>query len=474
MAGAEWLLAGLIVAVLLIQIWQLRRNTSVTDPAMNPQLQQALQQLHAQMVAEHERTVRALGDQIQQQASAGRQEAAAGQTRLQQLLIAQQQQHHLSAKAQLDSFSQQLELFRQTQTQLSQQLREEQSAALRQLSDSLQQSVLALSEGNASRLQEIRQTLEQKISQLQQDNTQKLDEMRKTVDEKLHATLEQRLGESFRLVSDRLEKVHQGLGEMQQLATGVGDLKKVLTNVKTRGTWGEVQLEMILEQMLTPAQFAKNVEIRRGSGERVEFAIRLPGRSDDAEPVWLPIDAKFPKEQYERLQEAADRADPDAVNVAGRELERAIRNEAKTISEKYISPPLSTDFAILFLPTEGLYAEVMRRPGLADEIQRLSRVTIAGPSTLSALLNSLQMGFRTLTLEKRSSEVWEVLGAVKTEFTKFGDVLAATRTALEKAARNIDQAEVRTRQMSRKLKQVEALPEAQTQSLLETPGDETV
>lgn len=474
MAGAEWLLAGLIVAVLLIQIWQLRRNTSVTDPAMNPQLQQALQQLHAQMVAEHERTVRALGDQIQQQASAGRQEAAAGQTRLQQLLIAQQQQHHLSAKAQLDSFSQQLELFRQTQTQLSQQLREEQSAALRQLSDSLQQSVLALSEGNASRLQEIRQTLEQKISQLQQDNTQKLDEMRKTVDEKLHATLEQRLGESFRLVSDRLEKVHQGLGEMQQLATGVGDLKKVLTNVKTRGTWGEVQLEMILEQMLTPAQFAKNVEIRRGSGERVEFAIRLPGRSDDAEPVWLPIDAKFPKEQYERLQDAADRADPDAVNTAGRELERAIRSEAKTISEKYICPPLSTDFAILFLPTEGLYAEVMRRPGLADEIQRLSRVTIAGPSTLSALLNSLQMGFRTLTLEKRSSEVWEVLGAVKTEFTKFGDVLAATRTALEKAARNIDQAEVRTRQMSRKLKQVEALPEAQTQSLLETTGDDTV
>jgi DNA recombination protein RmuC len=474
MAGAEWLLAGLIVAVLLIQIWQLRRNTPVTDPAMNPPLQQALQQLHAQMVAEQERTVRALGDQIQQQAYAGRQEAAAGQTRLQQLLIAQQQQHHLSAKAQLDSFSQQLELFRQTQTQLSQQLREEQGTALRQLSDSLQQSVLALSEGNASRLQEIRQTLEQKISQLQQDNTQKLDEMRKTVDEKLHATLEQRLGESFRLVSDRLEKVHQGLGEMQQLATGVGDLKKVLTNVKTRGTWGEVQLEMILEQMLTPAQFAKNVEIRCGSGERVEFAIRLPGRSDDAEPVWLPIDAKFPKEQYERLQDAADRADPDAVNAAGRELERAIRNEAKTISEKYISPPLSTDFAILFLPTEGLYAEVMRRPGLADEIQRLSRVTIAGPSTLSALLNSLQMGFRTLTLEKRSSEVWEVLGAVKTEFTKFGDVLAATRTALEKAARNIDQAEVRTRQMSRKLKQVEALPDAQTQSLLETSGDDTV
>ena len=233
-----------------------------------------------------------------------------------------------------------------------------------------------------------------------------------------------------------------------------------------------MQLEMILEQMLTPAQYAKNVEVRRGSGERVEFAIRLPGRSDDAEAVWLPVDAKFPKEQYERLQEAADRADADAVLTAGRELERAVRSEARTIAEKYIVPPFSTDFAILFLPTEGLYAEVMRRPGLADEIQRVSRVTIAGPSTLSALLNSLQMGFRTLTLEKRSSEVWEVLGAVKTEFTKFGDVLAATRTALEKAARNIDQAEVRTRQMSRKLKQVEALPDEQTQSLLDASADD--
>lgn len=472
MTGLDWLLPGLVIAVLGLQIWQLRKNAGATGQEADAQLQQMLQHLNAQIVAEQERTVRALGDQIQQQASSGRQEAAAGQTRLQQLLIAQQQQHHLSAKAQLDSFAQQLEMFRQTQTQLSQQLREEQGAALRQLSDSLQQSVLALSEGNASRLQEIRQTLEQKITQLQTDNTQKLEEMRKTVDEKLHATLEQRLGESFRLVSDRLEKVHQGLGEMQQLATGVGDLKKVLTNVKTRGTWGEVQLEMILEQMLTPAQYAKNVEVRRGSGERVEFAIRLPGRSDDAEAVWLPVDAKFPKEQYERLQEAADRADADAVLTAGRELERAVRSEARTIAEKYIVPPFSTDFAILFLPTEGLYAEVMRRPGLADEIQRVSRVTIAGPSTLSALLNSLQMGFRTLTLEKRSSEVWEVLGAVKTEFTKFGDVLAATRTALEKAARNIDQAEVRTRQMSRKLKQVEALPDEQTQSLLDTSADD--
>ena len=301
---------------------------------------------------------------------------------------------------------------------------------------------------------------------LQTDNAAKLEEMRKTVDEKLHATLEQRLGESFKQVSDRLEKVHQGLGEMQQLAVGVGDLKRVLTNVKTRGTWGEVQLEMLLEQVLTPDQYAKNVETVPGTGERVEFAISLPGRADDLKPVWLPIDAKFPKEQYERLVEAADHADAEGVASAGRELERTIRLEAKTIAEKYLSPPATTDFAILFLPTEGLYAEVMRRPGLADEIQRNHRVSLAGPSTLSALLNSLQMGFRTLALEKRSSEVWQVLGAVKTEFGKFGEVLATTKATLERAAKNIENAEVRTRQMTRKLKSVEALPTEAAQNLL--------
>jgi DNA recombination protein RmuC len=298
------------------------------------------------------------------------------------------------------------------------------------------------------------------------DNGARLEEMRKTVDEKLHATLEQRLGESFKLVSDRLDKVHQGLGEMQQLAIGVGDLKRVLTNVKTRGTWGEVQLAMLLEQVLTPEQYAKNVETVPGSGERVEFAIKLPGQDNGGRPVWMPIDAKFPKEQYERLVAAAELADADGVALAGRELERAVRLEAKTIAEKYLSPPLTTDFAILFLPTEGLYAEVMRRPGLADELQRICRVSIAGPSTLSALLNSLQMGFRTLALEKRSSEVWQVLGAVKTEFGKFGDVLAATKTTLERAAKNIEQAETRTRQMSRKLKSVEALPAEKAQMLL--------
>jgi DNA recombination protein RmuC len=255
---------------------------------------------------------------------------------------------------------------------------------------------------------------------------------------------------------------------MQQLAVGVGDLKRVLTNVKTRGTWGEVQLGFLLEQVLTPDQYGKNVETVPGSGERVEFAIKLPGQEEGQRPVWMPLDAKFPKEQYERLAEAAEHADAEGVAAAGRELERAVRQEAKTIAEKYLSPPLTTDFAILFLPTEGLYAEVMRRPGLADELQRTCRVCISGPSTLSALLNSLQMGFRTLALEKRSSEVWQVLGAVKTEFGKFGDVLAATKTTLERAARNIEQAETRTRQMSRKLKSVEALPAETAQMLLGT------
>ncbi|WP_028101877.1 DNA recombination protein RmuC [Pseudoduganella violaceinigra] len=345
------------------------------------------------------------------------------------------------------------------------------TATVQQL-ETMRRQIEVLTESNARRLLEVRVALETKMRELQADNGAKLEEMRRTVDEKLHETLETRLSESFRQVSERLERVHQGLGEMQQLALGVGDLKRVLTNVKTRGTWGEVQLEMLLEQILTPDQYAKNVETVPGTNARVEFALKLPGQKEDGAPVWMPIDAKFPKEQYERLLEAADRADADGVAAAGRELERAVRGEAKTIAEKYVSPPLTTDFAILFLPTEGLYAEVMRRPGLADELQRVNRVSIAGPSTLTALLNSLQMGFRTLALEKRSSEVWQVLGAVKTEFAKFGDVLAATKTTLERAARNIESAEVRSRQMARKLKSVEALPsEAALMLLGEAEGE---
>ena len=356
--------------------------------------------------------------------------------------------------------------------------RDELSLSLKRFGDTLNQQLSQMSESNDRRLSDVRATLEQKLKDIEANNAAKLEEMRRTVDEKLHATLEQRLGESFKLVSDRLEQVHRGLGEMQTLAAGVGDLKRVLTNVKTRGTWGEVQLEAMLEQVLTPDQYAKNVATIPGSSERVEFAIRLPGRHDagrgvglgsghgsghsdghggDA-PVWLPIDAKFPREDYERLILAQDRADPVAVEEAARALDVRVRNEARTIAEKYVSPPHTTDFGLLYLPTEGLYAEVLRRPGLTDALQRDYRITIAGPTTLTALLNSLQMGFRTLAIEQRSSEVWQVLGAVKTEFGKFGDVLARTKAQLQTVTRSIEAAEVRTRSMSRKLRDVEALP----------------
>jgi DNA recombination protein RmuC len=398
--------------------------------------------------ARFERIERELRRELQASAQATRQEVGA--------ILAQ---NHAATVQQLDSMRQQIHL-------QSISGREEQSQTLKRFADTLNQTLSALTESNAQRMLEVRATLEAKIKDLQADNALRLEEMRKTVDEKLHATLESRLSESFRQVSERLEKVHQGLGEMQQLAIGVGDLKRVLTNVKTRGTWGEVQLEMLLEQVLTADQYAKNIETIPGSNARVEFAIKLPGSVEGGAPVWMPIDAKFPKEQYERLVDAAERADAEAVLQAGRELERAVRLEAKTICEKYLAPPHTTDFAILFLPTEGLYAEVMRRPGLADDLQRELRVSIAGPSTLSAILNSLQMGFRTLALEKRSSEVWQVLGAVKTEFGKFGDVLSQTRLTLEKAARNIENAEVRSRQMARKLKSVEALPNEAAQLML--------
>ncbi len=336
--------------------------------------------------------------------------------------------------------------------------------------DSFAQQLAKLVQSNEQRLGEVRATLETKLKELQTDNAGKLEEMRKTVDERLHATLEKRLGESFKLVSDRLEAVHKGLGEMQTLAAGVGDLKRVLTNVRTRGTWGEVQLSMLLEQMLAADQYASNVETVPGSGKRVEFAIKLPGR-DGSVPLWLPIDAKFPKEQYERLMDAADRGDVIGVQRSSKELEDAVTEEAKTIATKYLSPPHTTDFAIMFLPTEGLYAEVLRRPGLADKLQRLCRVTVAGPTTLTAVLNSLQMGFRTLALEQRSSEVWEVLGAVKTEFGKFGEALAGVRKTLESAANKIGEAETRSRQMSRKLKDVEALPSIEAVKLLGEPGE---
>lgn len=351
----------------------------------------------------------------------------------------------------------------------AQKQRIEVSARFAELSQPLLVQMTALTETNEQRLREVRSTLESKLKDLQTENASKLDEMRKTVDEKLHVTLEKRLGESFKQVSDRLEQVHKGLGEMQTLAAGVGDLKRVLTNVKTRGTWGEVQLAALLEQMLTPDQYAVNVATLPGSTERVEFAIRLPGRSG-GEPVWLPIDSKFPTEDYERLLAAQDRADPQGADEAAKALENRIKLEAKAIHEKYIGPPYTTDFAFLFVPTEGLYAEIIRRPGLADFVQREYRVTIAGPYNLSASLSALQMGFRTLAIEQRSSEVWELLSAVKTEFGKFGDVLAKTKDQLEIVTKSIGQAEIRTRQMARKLKDVETLPASNTTKLLGEPN----
>lgn len=470
----------LIAAVtVVLQIILLLRGRTADIGSKIAQLQYDLQQSQQNT---SERTERELRTQMQQTAQGTREELTHNFVRFHQTVAAQLTSVATVQNSQIDAFgqqlaklneanSQQLEAMRQAMLSQAQVGREEQASSLQRFGATIHQSLATLTESNAQRMAEVRATLEAKIKDLQADNASRLEEMRKTVDEKLHATLEQRLGESFKLVSDRLEKVHQGLGEMQTLAIGVGDLKRVLTNVKSRGTWGEVQLEMLLEQMLTSDQYAKNVETIPGCGARVEFAIKLPGNSDGGTPVWMPIDAKFPKEQYERLSDAAERADAEGVAMAGRELERAVRGEAKTIAEKYLSPPLTTDFAILFLPTEGLYAEVMRRPGLADELQRLHRVTIAGPSTLSALLNSLQMGFRTLALEKRSSEVWQVLGAVKTEFGKFGEVLATTKATLERAAKNIESAETRTRQMSRKLKSVEALPADAAQQLLAGDGD---
>jgi DNA recombination protein RmuC len=308
--------------------------------------------------------------------------------------------------------------------------------------------------------------IEQKLETLRTDNAQKLDQMRATVDEKLQATLDQRLGESFKLVSERLEQVHRGLGEMQTLAVGVGDLKKVMTNVKSRGGWGEVQLGALLAEMLTPQQYAMNVATRPGSKEVVEYAVRLPGRSEDGAPCWLPIDAKFPLEDYQRLQQALSDADAAAVEASRVELDRFFRDEAKKIREKYIEPPFTTDFAILFVPTEGLYAEAVSRPGLADRLQREYRVMLAGPMNLAAMLNSLQLGFRTLAIEKQSTEVWRVLGAVKTEFGKFGDLLAKTKERLDQVGRTLDDAGRKSKTIARKLRDVEALPEAEADKLL--------
>lgn len=414
-----------------------------TGHSQNKELDQSLSQLRFQqdelqkqirnLSQEIETRQGAQGQALQQAMSQARTESQQAQSGLQQLIIGQFGQGN-----------------------------QVQAERLNQFSDTLHKTTGVLRE----QLSEMRQSVDNKLKELQEGNSKKLEEMRRTVDEKLHATLEQRLGESFKQVSDRLEQVYKGLGEMQNLAAGVGDLKRVLTNVKTRGTWGEIQLQALLEQVLVPSQYDKNVKTVPGSDKLVEFAVKLPGKGDDDTPCWLPIDSKFPKEQYERLLDAFDRADAEAVAIEGKALEVAVRSEAKNIADKYLSPPHTTDFGILFLPTEGLYAEVVKRPGLVDDLQRLHRVTVAGPVTLTTLLNALQLGFKTLALEKRSSEVWQVLSAVKTEFNKFGDVLAKTKRTLETAAKNIESAETRTRQMQRKLKTVDQLPSEQSRDLL--------
>lgn len=338
--------------------------------------------------------------------------------------------------------------------------------------DIFSQQLANLTRSNEYKLDKMRETMEEKLKQLQEDNSRKLEQMRETVDEKLHATLEQRLGESFKQVSERLELVHKGLGEMQSLASGVGDLKRVLTNVKTRGTWGEVQLGNILEQVMTPEQYSKNVATRKNSAERVEFAVKLPGRDlKDGEVVWLPIDAKFPQEDYQRLMDAQEKGNPAMAEEAAKALEAKVKSFAKDIRDKYIDPPGTTDFGIMFLPTEGLYAEVLRRPGLCDCLQREYRIVAAGPTTLIALLNSLQMGFRTLAIEKRSSEVWVLLGAVKTEFGKFGDILDKTQKKLQEASNTIEDAARKSRSIGRKLKNVQELSQDTSVLLLEEDDD---
>ena len=453
MVGMEWLIGaiggivgGAIVG--LIAAWRLRRGDDG-----GAAVQSALNDVKTGI----DRTERAVREEI-----ARSREEAAGQGR--------QLREEINALLRTGN-----ELLTKTLTQLSQEQRLQlDSLAARQKErlEEFAQNLAKLTESSEKKSETLRTTVEQRLQQIQEQNSKKLDEMRQTVDEKLQGTLEKRLGESFKLVSDRLEQVHKGLGEMQSLATGVGDLKRVLTNVKTRGTWGEIQLGNLLEQVLSPDQYATNVCTRDGSAERVEFAIRLPGRSEDADaPVWLPLDSKFPQEDYQRLQDAQEKADPELVESCFKDLERIIKNSAKDIRDKYLNPPQTTDFAIMFLPTEGLYAEVIRRPGLVDLVQRQYRVNIAGPTTLAAFVNALQMGFRTLAIQKRSSEVWELLGAVKTQFGDFGGILEKVQDKLRLATNNIEDASKKARSIERKLRNVQELPSIDAATLLSSGPD---
>ncbi|MDQ6639595.1 MAG: DNA recombination protein RmuC [Pseudomonadota bacterium] len=465
----DWLVPALLALLVVITFWIALRRPPVDGSI--------------------ERQAREMRDEVTRSAQGTRQELGAMLAANQGLLFAQQSETARNQNEQIDAFSRQLAATQQLltdalgratlqqveqarlaresldATQSAQGLR--QTASLRELAESLSNQLQALVRTNDQRMGEMRAAVESKLAAIQLDNEKKLEQIRATVDEKLHATLEQRLGESFRQVAERLEQVHRGIGEMQKLASDVGSLSRVLSNVKTRGTFGEVQLGALLEQVFAPAQYAKNVETVPGTNQRVDYAIRFPGRGAD-EPVWLPIDCKFPREDYERLIEAHERADAAAVEASARAIETRLRIEARTIREKYLAPPHTTDFAILFVPTEGLYAEALRRPGLFESLQRDHRVTLAGPTTLLAVLTSLKVGFNTLALEQRSNEVRDMLSAVKTEFGKFGHVLANVKRQANTVVNSIGEAETRTRQMARALRGVEAAPELRVQTLL--PG----
>lgn len=479
------LVLAVLLVVLLLGVLRLQMRSSAAAENAGDLLNR---QLSPVVQASSERLERELRDELSRSNAGMRQELLQTLSQFQQVLLNQGGDVARTQNEQIDSFRLQLANLQQGLSQGLQQstqafaaqalaAREAQDAAalrgtqaqteaLQRLGAGINEQLKAMADRNEQRLSQVQTAVDQRLTLIQQDNEKKLEQMRATVDEKLHATLEQRLGESFKQVADRLEQVHKGLGEMQNLARDVGSLNRVLTNVKTRGIFGEVQLAGLLEQVFTPEQYASNVATIPGSSERVEFAIALPGQREDGAPLWLPIDAKFPREDYERLLEAQDRADAAGVEASSKAIETRLRLEAKTIREKYISPPHTTDFGMLFVPTEGLYAEALRRPGLVEALQREHKVMLVGPTTLLATLTSLQMGFRTLALEKRSAEVWEVLGAVKTEFGKFADVLAKTKKKLDEASNTIEQAETRSRQMNRKLKSVEAMPDEAAGKLL--------
>ena len=447
------LVCGALQLLVLVLLWR-KPDASA---ASADKLLQALD-------ANRQDIARELRQEVQDASRAARQEASANMATFQQTLVQHSAEATRTQNARLDAFGTQLAAMQKG-------LADTLSSQLGSLSEANARRLAELNETSATRLREIRSTLETQLAQLQTSNTTKLEEMRVTVDEKLQSTLQARLGESFKQVADRLEQVHKGLGEMQTLAQGVGDLKHLLTNVKTRGIFGEAQLAALLEQVFVPDQYAAQIATRPGSKNLVDFAIKLPGKAADGAPLWLPIDAKFPNEDYARLLDAQGRADPVDADAAAKALEQRIRLEAKSITDKYVEPPHTTDFAILFLPTEGLYAEVLRRPGLMEALQRDYRVTLAGPTTLLAMLSSLQMGFRTLALEKRSSEVWQVLGAVKTEFGKFGDVLAKVKSQTQTVLNTLDSADTRSRAMQRALKTVQALPDEASQVLLAIDSD---